>query len=97
MAVYMIAEINVKDEKSYAEYRTRAPATVRQYGGRYLVRGGRVTACEGTWNPVRLVVLEFPSMEHFRRWYNSPEYRQIAPLRIQATESQLIVAEGYQE
>ena len=94
MPVYMIAEIRVKDEKTYVGYREKAPATVEKYGGRYLVRGGQVTSLEGDWQPGRLVVLEFPSMEQFRRWFDSPEYRQIAPIRRSSTESRLIVVEG---
>ena len=47
MAVYMILEIEVVDAETYAEYVQQAPATVEQYGGRYLVRGGRASRIQG--------------------------------------------------
>ena len=97
MAVYMILEIEVVDADTYADYVKEAPATVEQYGGRYLVRGGDVTPLTGGWNPQRIVVIEFPSMERFHEWLTSPEYSVIAPLREQSTKSKVIVVEGYTE
>ena len=97
MAAYMILEIEVVDADTYADYVKQAPATVERYGGRYLVRGGDVTPLTGGWNPQRIVVIEFPSMERFHEWLASPEYSVIAPLREQSTKSKVIVVEGYTE
>ena len=41
MPAYVIVEIEVVDEPAYADYRRRAPAVVRQFGGRYLARARR--------------------------------------------------------
>ncbi|HEU4365280.1 MAG TPA: DUF1330 domain-containing protein [Candidatus Krumholzibacteria bacterium] len=30
---------------------------------------------EGDWNPRRVVILEFDSIERARQWLESPEYR----------------------
>lgn len=97
MAVYIILEIEVVDADAYGSYVKQAPATVAQYGGRYLVRGGAVTPLTGGWDPERMVVIEFPSMERFREWLTSPEYTAIAPLREQATKGKVIVVEGFDE
>lgn len=97
MAVYMILEIEVVDAETYAEYVAQAPATVEQYGGRYLVRGGAVTALAGGWDPQRLVVIEFPTMERFQEWLTSPEYSTIAPLRERSTKGKAIVVEGVED
>lgn len=96
MAVYMILEIEVTDPETYASYVAQAPATVAQYGGRYLVRGGAVTPVDGQWRPERMVVLEFPSMADYERWVTSPEYAAIAPLRERSTNGRVIVVEGYE-
>ena len=69
-------------------------ATVEQYGGRFVVRGGRVDAKEGDWQPRLLVMLEFPSLEQAERWYNSPEYKPLIAIREKAARTQLIIAEG---
>ncbi len=97
MAVYMILEIEVVDAETYAEYVQQAPATVEQYGGRYLVRGGAITALAGGWDPQRIVVIEFPTMERFQEWLTSPEYSAIAPLRERSTRGRVIVVEGYED
>ena len=49
---------------------------------------------EGTWNPTRVVVLEFPSMDALKRWYNSPEYRPLIAERKAAAAGHLIAVEG---
>ncbi len=97
MAVYMILQIEVVDADTYAGYVKQAPATVAQYGGRYLVRGGEVTPLTGGWNPQRMVVIEFPSMKRFSEWLTSPEYSAILPLREQSTKGKGLVVEGYDE
>jgi len=61
---------------------------------RYLVRGGRVERLEGSCNPTRLVVLEFPSMEQARRWYDSEDYRGPKALRMKCTVTDAIFVEG---
>jgi uncharacterized protein (DUF1330 family) len=94
MAAYLIAEVEVTDPAAYEEYRKRVPATIEQYGGRYLVRGGATESKEGGWAPSRLVILEFPSMAQARRWYDSPEYTPVRAIRQRASKSKLIFAEG---
>ena len=94
MAAYVIAEVNVTDPKLYEDYKKMVPATVEKYGGRFVVRGGSVEVKEGGWKPARLVVLEFPSMEQARRWYQSPEYAPALALRLKAASAKLILVEG---
>ena len=94
MAAYVIAEVDVHDSALFDEYRKIVPGTIAQYGGKYLVRGGAVEVKEGGWKPTRLVVLEFPSMEQARKWYDSPEYAPALALRLKAANAKLILVEG---
>ena len=94
MAGYVVAEIEVTDSATYEEYRKLVPATVARYGGKYLVRGGAVERKEGGWEPKRLVVLEFPSLEQARTWYHSPEYAPALALRLKAARSKVLLVEG---
>ncbi len=94
MAAYLIANVDVKDAATFEDYRTQVPATIAKHGGRYLVRGGRVERLEGTWNPTRLVVLEFPSMEQARRWYDSEDDRGPKALRMKCTLTDAVFVEG---
>ncbi len=94
MAVYVVVNVRVTDPARYAQYRDKAPDTIARYGGRYLARGGAVEVIEGEWDPQRLVLLEFESMERFREWYDSPEYTPLKRLRGESTVTELVVVEG---
>jgi uncharacterized protein (DUF1330 family) len=94
MAAYVIANVNVKDPALYEEYRKRVPETVARHGGRFLVRGGAAQTLEGAWTPSRMVVLEFASLEHARRWYDSDDYREPKAMRMKAALSDVLLVEG---
>jgi uncharacterized protein (DUF1330 family) len=92
MPAYVIVEIEVLDEEAYSDYRRRAPAVVRQFGGRYLARG-EAEALEGPPS-LRTVILEFVDVETVRRWHTAEEYRELRELRQRATRSRLRVVAG---
>ena len=94
MAAYVIGDIEVTDPAAFKEYRNRVGATVEPYGGRFVVRGGKVDPKEGDWQPRLLVMLEFPSLEQAERWYTSPEYKPLIAIREKAARTQLLIAEG---
>jgi uncharacterized protein (DUF1330 family) len=94
MAAYVIGEIEVTDPAPYEEYRKQVLAVVTKYGGKFIVRGGRVESMEGGWAPKRIVALEFPSMEQALKWYRSPEYAPLIKLRQKAAQGKLIIVEG---
>jgi uncharacterized protein (DUF1330 family) len=94
VAAYVIASVDVTDPDLYAEYRAQVPATIERYGGRFLVRGGDKEILEGSWDPPRLVVLEFPDADTARRWHSSEEYRPLIELRRRASNGDLVLVEG---
>lgn len=94
MAAYVIAEIDVTDPAAYEEYRKQVPAVVAKYGGKFLVRGGKVDSREGGWTPPRIVVVEFPSLARAQKWYDSPDYAPLIKLRQKASRGKLILVEG---
>ena len=94
MAAYVIADVEVTDLAGYDEYRKGVPATIAAHGGRYLARGGAVQVLEGDWIPRRAVILEFPSLERARAWYDSPEYRPLREMRARASNSRLVIIDG---
>ena len=94
MVAYVINDMEVTDTALLEEYKKLSPATVAQYGGRLLARGGRIEVLEGTWSPTRLVIIEFPSVERARAWVESVEYAAAKALRRRASRSNLVVVEG---
>jgi uncharacterized protein (DUF1330 family) len=94
MAAYLIGNVEVTDGASYEEYRKQVPTVVAAHGGRYLVRGGASEVLEGTWQPKRSVVLEFPTMAALKTFWESPEYRPLRAIRERAAKSNLVAIEG---
>lgn len=94
MKGYVIANIDVTDGDAYGAYRARTPDVIAQYGGRFLVRGGAIETLEGDLGFDRLVILEFTSVEDARRFYNSPEYQEIIPLRTAHSVGSLAIVAG---
>jgi uncharacterized protein (DUF1330 family) len=94
MPAYVIVDVHVRDPERYQQYRTMVPASLEKYGGKFLVRGGKFEKLEGDRDLGRVVVLEFPSVEAARRWYDSPEYRDAKALRLRTADSHLIIVEG---
>jgi uncharacterized protein (DUF1330 family) len=93
MAAYVVARVTVKDPAVYEAYRREVPATIARYGGRFLVRGGATEVKEGSWRD-RTVILEFADLAAARGWYASPEYGAILPVRLAASEGDVIIVEG---
>lgn len=94
MPAYVLNDMEITDPALFEEYKKLTPATVAQYGGRFLARGGRTETLEGDWSPKRLVIIEFPSVEQAKAWADSNEYAPAKRLRQMASKSNLIVVEG---
>ena len=91
---YLVAHLDVHDPAGFEKYRDKVAATVAQYGGTYLVRGGAMEMVEGSDMPPRTVILEFPSLEQAKTWYNSPEYQEIVGLRLSSATGAAQFVEG---
>jgi uncharacterized protein (DUF1330 family) len=94
VAAYVIVDIEVQDAERYGEYKKLAEPTVALYGGRYVVRGGAAERLEGERVPGRIVVLEFPSVERAKQWWDSAEYTPARALRHETASTQMIVVQG---
>jgi uncharacterized protein (DUF1330 family) len=94
MSAFVIVDVEVTDPAGYDKYKKLAPAAVALYGGKYLARGGKNETLEGDWQPNRLVILEFPSVEQAKAWLNSPEYAPARTMRHKYAKSRMVVVEG---
>jgi uncharacterized protein (DUF1330 family) len=95
MAAYVIAVVtDAWDQDKLIEYRERNTGVVAEHGGRFVARGGTQEVLEGEWNPLRLVIIEFPDMEAARGWYESDAYATLRELRQGASTTDIVVVEG---
>ena len=94
MPAYLVADIDVTDPETYAEYRRTVGDSIAAFGGRFLARGGETVTLEGHWKPTRVVIVDFASREGWRAWSDSPEYARALALRKRASLSSLVMTEG---
>lgn len=94
MSAYVIIDIDVKDQEQYAKYMKAGAPTIIAHGGKPLVRGGKTQVWEGNWQPKRVVVLEFKTVEEAKQWWDSSDYAQAKKLRLTAAEANVICVEG---
>jgi uncharacterized protein (DUF1330 family) len=94
MATYLFVEMEVTNWAGLEPYRAGVEDTITQYGGRFIVRVGATRLLEGGPEPKLVVIIEFPDTPAFDRWWNSPEYREIVPSRLENSTGRFFIVEG---
>ncbi len=95
MTAYVIGLVELANlDQWQPEYRNAVTPLIEKYGGRYLVRGGEITTLEGDWDIHRVVILEFPSADHAKKFFASEEYAPVAEIRHRAADSKTFMVEG---
>ena len=99
MPAYMIATRTgtVRDAAALAEYSRLNRENAGEFRARYnvtpLVVYGALEAVEGP-APDGIIILQFPSMEDAKGWYNSPGYQEALPYRLKAADYNVVFVEG---
>jgi uncharacterized protein (DUF1330 family) len=86
--------VDVKNDEGYKPYAAANPAIFKKFGGRFVVRGGKFEAAEGT-NRSRNIIIEFPDYASALACYRSPEYQENIKVRMPHATVDLIIIEGY--
>ncbi len=94
MSAYIIVQVEVTDAAGYDDYKKMVPSSLAAYGGKFAVRGGACETLEGSWQPKRVVLLEFPTAARAKAWWASEEYRDAKTLRQRTAKTEMIVVEG---
>ena len=93
-AWFVATAYSVSNPAEFEEYQKLAKPTVEQYGGKFIAGGFKVEVADGNWSPIALVVAEFENLDRAKEWYHSPEYSAVKPLRLNSTDSALILVDG---
>ena len=94
MAAYLIAEIDITNPEGYASYRPMAAESVMRHGGRFVARGGTIVPLEGGWDPKRVVIIEFPSLDAAKTFYHSDDYQVALKVRLENSTGRVIIVDG---
>jgi uncharacterized protein (DUF1330 family) len=95
MAAYILAIIEVTDPERYKQYTKLTPAALAAAGGQFIIRGGPVETLEGAKESRRMVLMEFPTKEAARGFYDSPAYREAREIRKDAAKATFLLLEGW--
>ncbi|MCW5911156.1 MAG: DUF1330 domain-containing protein [Cyclobacteriaceae bacterium] len=96
MPAYLIVEVSIHNPSEYEDYKKLTPGSLKNYRGKFIVRGAKTECLEGEWNPERIVVLEFPTVALAKAWWASEEYAAAKALRQRTAHTKMILVEGYQ-
>ena len=96
MVAYIVAQLDVKNTNWQKEYGPKAGALVQKHGGKILAgAGSAMERLEGNREPPSvLFILEFPSLEQAKAWYNDPEYAHMIQLRQTGADADIVVIDG---
>ena len=95
MSAYWIGRAQMHDIAGYQRYGGLVAKAAKKYPNQVLVRAGRYQVLEGPDEFDRFVILKFPSINAALAYYNSPEYREAAAIRVAASgRCEIVIAEG---
>ena len=93
---YLIADTKIHDPEKYESYKRLAKPIVEEFGGEYIIRGGRLDVAQADlWSPSRLVVIRFPNRATALAFLSSEAYQPVQAIRLQASEATVTVVEGF--
>jgi uncharacterized protein (DUF1330 family) len=91
---FYIIDIVVNDAEAFKPYATGVAATLEPFGGKFVVRGGKVKPLQGAPPNGRIAVIAFDSVEKAQAWYDSAAYQAILPIRLKYATSRSMIVEG---
>jgi len=98
MPAYLIAlrKEPVKNPDAMAEYQRRTRAMKTKFDMSPRVVYGDIQSLEGN-PPDGMILLEFPTIEEARAWYDNPEYQDALPFRQQAADYDMFIVQGLEQ
>ena len=94
MAAYAIVDLEIYDIEHYLAYQQAVKPLLSAVGARYLVRGGEFRVFVGDYQPSRLVLVEFPSLDALEAFYESEPYQALEPQRLACCDAKIIGVKG---
>ena len=91
--VIVLREEPVQDPEAFAEYQSRTRKIAPNPTLIPRVIYGQTEGLEGE-APDGMIMLEFPTMEEAKAWYNNPDYQAALPYRLQSARWRAFIVEG---
>ncbi|MFZ5967223.1 MAG: DUF1330 domain-containing protein [Bacillota bacterium] len=94
MSAYFAAQITIKDPETYEKYLEGYDEIFSKYKGKVIAVDDHPMVLEGSWSYTRFVLIRFPDEAELKRWYESPEYQQLAQYRRAASSGDILIVKG---
>jgi len=95
MKYYSVAEIAITDQSWVPAYVKNVTGLVEQHGGRYLARTSKIERLEGERKvPQIFLIIEWPSKDVAKAFYECDEYRPYRQSRIEGAKSEFLLVAG---
>ena len=95
---YVVVTIKkILDLEAFREYAVKVTPIVERCGGKYVAVDKAPAVRSGEWPFVRTVIIAYPNIEAARRWYDSPEYKEIIPIRQRAIDANIVMVRDPEE
>ena len=93
---YILVDVKIKNDENYDEYKKLAKPLVEKFGGEFLTRGGHMEGIfDEFWSPTRLGLVKFSYLKKAKEWLNSPEYAEVAKIRLENSVGTFVLLEGF--
>ena len=86
MPVYVVNAYDIHDFDTFKEYPPRVAPMLLKYGAKVLAMETDPEALEGRPKTMNAII-EFPSEEVVRKFYNDPQYQSFIHLRLNSTSN----------
>lgn len=97
MSAFVVVDVEIRDSARYRDFMTAVKPALAAAGARYLVRGGAHKVYEGDWQPRRIVIFEFPSLDAWEQFHYGPVYQGMKAIRDECSSALLVSVEGLSE
>ncbi len=85
MPAYFVVSVDVHDRERFDVYVRGVLETIKPHGG-WILAAGPAEQLEGEGEAAdHNVIIRFPTTGHAKAWWESPEYREIVPIRLEST------------
>jgi uncharacterized protein (DUF1330 family) len=88
---YAIGAHLMRDPEGFKPYAAGVPDVIKNYGCRYIARGGQVTPIMGSFVPDRAVLMEFPTADEAVAFYFSDAYAPLLQIRLRTTDPRFVL------
>ncbi len=89
---YVISAVEgIMDETTVRRYAELTGPAIEHYGGRFIVSRAEIVVVEGESTKRYITIAEFPSIEHAKTWYNSPENAEARAITPAAFKGRLLM------